>query len=457
MLDMYTLPKNTTINNQILNDVIAYAESRKKRYKKLEDYYCGKHDILNRKKSVGVSNNKVIINHSKYITDITTGYFIGKPVDYQTTEEYDIQPILDVYNEQTISDLDSEIAENTSIFGLQYEYVYSDENAMPKSCIVDNCNSVIVYDDSVEHKKLFGLMYRPIYVGTKRNVDHYEIVYCDKEKIVKYESGDKTLTKIGEEMLHSFGDVPMIEYRNNPRKQGDFECVIDLIDAYNLLQSDRINDKEQLVDAILCLYGVDFDADQMDSLRTYRCLANIPQDARVEYLTKTLNESQVDVLRNNIENDIFKISATPNMTDKEFAQNSSGVAMKYKLLPFEQRVGRKERYFEKGLKERFKLYNNFLATTSKMEIVPIQEVDVVFKRNLPNNDFETSQMINNLSDLVDSETLVSQLSFIKDASEIVELKNQEKKDNQAMFGYNNYNAINFGNDYEDANLREEMN
>ena len=34
-------------------------------------------------------------------------------------------------------------------------------------------------------------------------------------------------------------------------------------------------------------------------------------------------------------------------------------------------------------------------------------------------------MINNLSDYVDAETLISQLSFIKDASEIVELKRQE--------------------------------
>lgn len=454
MTDIYTLPKDTEINNQVLNDVIKYAEKRKERFQKLENYYNGVHDIFKRCKVDSISNNKVMINHAKYITDITTGYFMGKPVDYQTTDDYDIEALLDVYKEETINDLDMEIAENVSIYGIQYEYIYSDSNAMPKSCIADNRNSIIVYDDSVEHNKLFGLMYRPIYVGDSISVDHYEIVYCDKEKIINFTSNDLTLTKVGEEIPHSFGDVPMIEYRNNPRKQGDFECVISLIDAYNLLQSDRVNDKEQLVDAILCLFGVDFDADQMKQLKTYRCLANIPQDARVEYLTKQLNETQVDVLRENIENDIFKISATPNMTDKEFAQNSSGVAMKYKLLPFEQRIGRKERYFEKGLMERFKLYNNFLATTSKMEIVPVKEVDAVFKRNLPNNDYETSQMIMNLSDLIDNETLVSQLSFVKDASEIVELKNEEKKNNQALYGFPIYNERNFGNDYQDANMQE---
>ena len=80
---------------------------------------------------------------------------------------------------------------------------------------------------------------------------------------------------------------------------------------------------------------------------------------------------------------------------------------------------------EKGLKERFKLYNNFLNVNSKMEIIPIEEVDVIFTRNLPTNDYETSQMINNLTDLVDRETLISQLSFIKDASDILKAKDRE--------------------------------
>jgi SPP1 family phage portal protein len=115
----------------------------------------------------------------------------------------------------------------------------------------------------------------------------------------------------------------------------------------------------------------------------------------------------------------------PNMSDQNFVGNSSGVAIRYKLLAFEQNIKNKERYMEKGLMERFKLYNRFLVTKSKMAEVPIEEVDAVFKRNLPSNDFEISQMINNLADYVDAETLISQLSFIKDASEIVKLKAAE--------------------------------
>ena len=431
---MYTLPKNTKINNKVLNAVIAYNEKYKTKFDRLEDYYIGKHDILDRKReNDGLKNNKVLTNHAKYITDMAVGYLLGNPVDYQVTDGYDIEPVIDAYAKQTINDLDSEIAKDVSVYGIQREYVYVNEKTEPKSCEIDNRNSIIVYDDTVEHNKLFGLIYRPIYEG--ETFKYYDIIYCDKKNIVSYQSNDKTLTKIGEKKPHMFGDVPMIEYRNNPELLGDFEPVMSLIDAYNVLQSDRVNDKEQLVDAILCMYGMDFDTDQASMLQESRMLANLPTDGKVEYLVKQLNESQVDILRQNLETDIHKISMVPNMSDENFVGNASGVAIKYKLLAFEQMTKNKERYMEKGLKERFKLYNNFLVANSKMQEIPLEEVDAVFKRNLPQNDFEISQMINNLSDVVDTETLLAQLSFIKDPSDIIEAKRVEDEENQANDPY----------------------
>nr|DAI46392.1 MAG TPA: PORTAL PROTEIN [Caudoviricetes sp.] len=422
---MYTLPKETKFDNDIARKVIEYNEKYTKRYNKLWSYYIGKQDILDRKKGELSFNNKVMVNHAKYITDTNIGYLLGNPVDYQVNEKYQksLEVLLKEYNKQTISDLDSEIAKSISIFGNQHEYIYSNENAEPKSCQIDNSNAIIVYDDTVEHNKLFGLIYRGIYDG--ENFSHYEIIYCDKKKIVTYKSTTKSLIKEGKEEIHKFGDVPLIEYKNNPEYLGDFENVISLIDAYNTLQSDRINDKEQLVDAILLFYNMSISSDQAEEIKRSRMISEIPPEGRAEYLVKQLNESQVDILRSNIEKDIHKISMTPNMSDENFVGNSSGVALRYKLLAFEQNIKNKSRYMEKGLKERFKLYNNFLNVNSKMEIIPIEEVDVVFTRNLPTNDYETSQMINNLTDLVDRETLISQLSFIKDASDILEAKDRE--------------------------------
>lgn len=216
---------------------------------------------------------------------------------------------------------------------------------------------------------------------------------------------------------------------------GDSEPVLPLIDAYNILQSDRVIDRERLVDAILAFYGTDFTPEQQAMLKDSRMVANIPQDAKIEYVVKSIDEADADVLRKTIAADIHKISMTPDMSDENFAGNSSGVAILYKLLDFEQHIKDKERYFERSLLERFRIYNSFLVKGSKMDKISTEDIDVVFKRALPQNDLETSQIINNLNGLVDRETLVSQLSFVRDAKETVDLALSEK--NEADKAMNN--------------------
>ena len=421
----YTIAKDTEINATVIKEAITYNEKRRERFDMLDRYYIGDQDILHREKPDLLHNNKVMVNHAKYIVDTNTGYLLGNPVEYQVSDGYSIDSVLDCYKKQTMNDIDSEIAKNCAIFGLQYEYVFANENAEPESAILDVRNTIIVYDNTIKHGKLFAINYRPIYnKPTDQEPDHYDVVFVDKSVVRNYSlKGDQL--ELRTEEPHAFKEVPMIEFVNNKDYLGDFESVVSLIDAYNLIQSDRVNDREQLVDAILCFYGVKFTEEQMTELKEHRMISNIPMDGKIEYLIKSLNESDTDILRKNIENDIHKISMTPNLADENFANNSSGVAISYKLLAFDQNIKNKERYFERGLMERFRLYNNFLNTKSSMILVPTEEVDAVFKRNLPRNDYETSQMILNLQGIVDKELLVSQLSFVRDSKETVELAAKE--------------------------------
>jgi len=426
---MYTLPRDYEIDARLIRKIIDYGKSQNDKFNNLKNYYLGHHDICKRDKDGTLKNNKVMINHAKYIVDTNVGYLLGNPVEYQASEEFDIQPLLDIYKKNVITDLDVELCKDIGIYGVQYEYIYAGDDSLPKSVELDNRNIVLVKDDTVEHKELFAIMYRPVYKGEEKKdkIQYWDVKYITDKFIRDYRLEGQNLTQVSEDIPHVFKGVPVIEYKNNPEMLGDFETVISLIDAYNLLQSDRVNDKEQLVDAILCFYGVDFQAEQTQDLKEHRVISRIPVDGKVEYLVKQLNEADTDVLRQTIEADIHKISMVPNITDQNFVGNASGVAIRYKLLGFEQNIKNKERYFEKGLMKRFELYNNFLSTKSAMAIVPKEEVDVIFKRNLPSNDFEISQMINNLSGIVDKETLVGQLSFIKDAKEIVELAEKENE------------------------------
>ena len=446
---MYQIDRNRELNAELITDAIDFNEKRRDRFNRLYDYYCGKQDILNREKfGEALSNNKLMVNHARYIVDVGTGYLLGNPVSYQADEGEDIQPVIDQYKRQAIDNLDSKLAKDVAIFGIGYEYIYADEDSNPCSVALDVRNTIIIYDNSMVHDKLYGVNYRPIYKNPEDSApEYYEVVVASKDKIQTFKLRGKVTLELLSEQPNSFGEVPFVEYLNNDEALGDFETVISLIDAYNLIQSDRVNDREQLVDAILCFKGMSFDAEQMEKLRTHRALAGIPADGDVFYLTKNISEADNDVLRQNLEKDIHKISMVPNMSDENFVGNASGVALKYKLLTFEQNTKNKERYFEKGLKERFAMYTHFLSLKSQMQEIPIEDVDAIFVRNLPANDYETSQMINNLVGTVDKKLLVSQLSFVQDAEETVELaeeeSNNQTKDNEYAAG-----------DFADANATD---
>lgn len=243
-----------------------------------------------------------------------------------------------------------------------------------------------------------------------------------------YESRDGSFynMELTADFEHYFGAVPLVEYINNTERQGDFEQLIPIMDAYNLLMSDRVNDKEQFVDSFLFLNNIEVDSEQQKKLRHEKILMAMDPDADAKYLSKVLSESDMKILRDDLKEDIHRFAMVPDMTDVNFSGNLSGVAIRYKLLTFEQHIKAKESYFTEGLKKRFALYNAVLEFRRLMAEVPVHRVDVIFTHNLPSNNYEVSQMINNLNTLVTQETLLAQLDFVGDPKEEAALAREEQ-------------------------------
>lgn len=424
---VYTLPAGTQPTDTIISNLLTGTQREQdlSLYNRLYAYYMSQpvtsrpapHDL------------RVITNHARYITKTNVGYLLGNPVNYLTSEENNIEPILDLYRIEVIANLDVELATDASIFGHAFERIYTNDMGEPESTKVDPRNIILVRDDTVRHEKMFAVIYLPSYDESGNIIaDQFEATILTDSLVMERTLKSGKLISRGdiEDFEHGYGEVPITEYLNSSDRVGDFEPIISLLDAYNILQSDRVIDRERLVDAILAFYGGTFTEEQQQQLQNSRILANLPEDAKVEYIVKNINESDADVLRKTIAQDIHKISMTPDMSDDNFAGNSSGVALLYKLLAFEQHIKDKERYFEKALKERFEIYNNMLVLQNVMSAVKLADVDAVFNRALPRNDLEISQMINNLTGIVDRETLVAQLSFVQDAKETVELAEKEQ-------------------------------
>lgn len=424
------------IKKELVVKLIREHEKQLPRFKKLKKYYLGEHDILSKQRSKNKPNYKPVCNHAKDIADTSTGYFMGNTISYSNSEDTDIDELLIAFDNAEVDESDHDNALDMAIYGVAYEYVYARENENIldiKSLEVEN--TFIVYDDSIEQQPLFGVYYFKR-KENKADTETYQAVIMTKQFVYSIVLEGKEKGVISEKPIpHNMGDIPIIEYKNNKYSIGDFEQQIGLIDSYNSLTANRINDKEQFIDSILVLYGARLGDDEEESIKAMESLAEhklleLHPEARAEYLSKTLNENEVETLRNAVKQDIYTFSHIPNLTDENFAGNSSGVAMEFKLLGLEMITKIKQRYYVKGLKKRIKLFANYLGLTQ----IAIDANSIVpnFSRSLPKNLLEISQIVSNLDGKVSQETLLSQIPFVEDPMSEIEKVNEEKQESIAQ-------------------------
>lgn len=382
------------------------------RLERLRAYYDGRQDIFQRRRSPGLPNLRIMHAYPRYISTMAAGYLIGSPVQYAADgQEMELETLMTEYGRGCIDSVDAELARDASIYGKGIELMYADGSARPRSTALDPRDAFVVYDDGVENAPMLGVYCVPRRDASGKLLGYTVQVYTADQWLtyrVKNPADPRMDAPISCRN-HYFGRVPMIEYWNDENEKGDFEDVITLIDAYNLLQSDRMNDKQQFVEALLVLYGCTLETDARgrtpgQQLREDKALCLPDCDARAEWLCKQLNEADTEILKNALRADIHKMSMVPDLTDEQFAGNSSGVAMKYKLLGLEQLTRIKERWFREGLRQRLEGYACFLRCLGELYPDPAK-VRMIFTRALPVNELEIAQTLNTLSGILPEEEL----------------------------------------------------
>ena len=447
---IFTIPREKfderAPDKRIIRQLISKHISLVGNLKKNMAYYQGKHKILEDAKR----ENRLVCNHAKDISDTASSYFIGNPVTYKS--DADIKDLTDSLETAGADETDGDNGLDLSIYGLAYEYVHVKENE--NNLLTKNLspeNTFMVKDDSIEENELFAVYYYVRKDDSGTEPEHYIATVLTPNYKYELDIQNNEVPQLTTELPvpHYLGEIPIIEYLNNKLAIGDFELQIPLIDAYNALMSDRITDKEQFIDAILAIYGTLLsDEDEpgteeedqnikkaKERLKKYKVL-EMPDTAKAEYLTRTFDESGVEILKKAIEQDIHKFSHIPCMSDESFGGNVSGVAMEFKLLGMENITKIKTRYYRKGLRKRIRIFCNYLALHGKS--VDPAGITMTFTRALPKNLLEISQIVANLWGKVSRKTLLSQVPFVDDVDEELKALDEETEENlkrqQEVFG-----------------------
>ena len=384
--------------------ILKYIEADRQesaRRKRMFDYYRGNHAIRNRCMSdPSKPNNRLVNGYPALISNAYAGYLMGEPVGY-AADNFDIDSLNAILKYNDSQAEDCAIAMDLSICGVGVEIYYIDAGGYIRFKRVDPAGCIDVREDTIEENLTCLIRYYDIFNiaenGTERRV---EVLDAQVRETYKISTGELELI---DSEYHGFGDVPAVVYQNNSERMGDFEGVISLIDAYDLMQSESINDQEYFSDAYLYLKGLDGTDDEDVARMKHNRVLLLPTDSDAGFLIKQQSDQITENIKNRLNNDIHRFSGCPDMTDESFAGNASGVALKYKLLQFENIAGIKEREFKRGLQRRIELICNIWRTLGRGDY-DWRNVQISFKRALPENLLENAQTLSAYGGLLSDET-----------------------------------------------------
>ena len=447
LLDADGLPRTDT-----LEAILREHDHQRERLVRLHGMYAREHSIMRRTRLKGLPNNRLVHDLPGYIATMAAGYLVGNPVRYTAAEgqEEAFTPVLEAYEAASVESVDAELAMDAAVYGKAAEVCYADAEARPRVAQLDARGAFVVYDDTVEHAPLLGITRRDTFDARLERTGEEVTLYTDRLIVHMRRTSRETPRETMRE-AHYFGGVPVVEYWNNAREEGDFEPVMGLIDAYDTLQSDRVNDKQQFTDAVFVLKGVgalgvdDTEEETVDAdgtataagaagkeaedpsvrLRRTRTLFLPGDGADAQFVTKPDAESGNELLRMSLKSDIHKLCLVPDLTDEQFAGNVSGVAMRFKLLGLEQLTKIKERWFREGLRTRLRLFCAFLARKGTAAL-NAEKVQITFSRSLPVNDLEIAQTLATYQGMVPEKLLLAQVPFVEDAEAAGKLLNRER-------------------------------
>lgn len=431
---MFRISKDTEMTLSLLQELLdKHRQEVVRRYKPLYDAYTSDHDILHQPaKPLYKPDNRIVVNFPKYIVDTMNGFFLGNPIKVVADDDAvsDFVEYLDQYNDQ--DDNNAELSKLCSIFGHGFEMYYTDENAELCITYLSPMEAFMVYDESIIERPLFFVRR---YVDRQNN----EFGSISDANGVRNFMVTGGLRWLDEWTPHYFDGVPATEYVENAERQGIFEPVLSMVNAYNKAISEKANDVDYFADAYLKILGAAVDDEDIHFIRDTRVLNLTGEDAEkiiAEFMDKPSSDTTQENLLSRLEKLIFHISMVANISDENFGA-SSGIALKYKLQSMSNLEKTKERKFTSGMNRRYQLL--FSHPASKVAKDAWVKLHYQFTPNFPANLLEEAQIAAQMEGITSHETQLKVLSVVDNvAAELdkIEEENAPEPDTTepVMFG-----------------------
>ena len=452
---MFRVPKGTEMTTELLAKYIGkHKRLVSERLQRLQDAYENKYDIFDYtkhpKKPDFKPDNRIAVNHAKFIVDTFNGFFTGIPIKITVSEDVEgdserISGFLKYLDSRNnLDNKNRELAKLSDVLGSANEIYFTDEDGEIGIMQVSRLESFFIYDESILTRPMFFVRYYKDSEGKERGS------WSDAKGVQKFVR-DGSYKWVGEQEPHYFDGVPATEYPENTERRGLFESELSAMNEYNKALSEKANDVDAFADAYLKILGPEVDEDATRNIRADRIINFTGDEGTlpvVDFMAKPSADVTQENLLERLKADIFQISMVPDINDKNFG-SVSGVALKYRLLSMSNMAKVKTGLFKEALSRRYRLiFSHPTAGAGEYHIKPDDwmKLEYHFTENYPANVADEVETARGLEGMVSKETQLKVLSVVDDVK--TEIKKMEEEIQEAeresivdrvMFGKDNLN------------------
>lgn len=324
---------------QIVQQTMLNHLSNRNEMRYLREYEKGDMPIFYRVKNIREDVNvKAGSNYAKLITDFKVGYEFGSPITFvqRAKDDYSkadanqddkrVASLNEMLFEQGKPAKDIQLAHDFKTGGVGYMMAYpkieeSDDVAPFDLIVLNPLNTYCVYTNDAYRRKMLAVTY-----SVNEDTQIPRITAYTKNRVY---------TIVGNKLVgdspNMIGKIPIVEFINDQNRQACFETVLPLADALNIANSDRVNDICQYVSAILWLHNCKLDDTQQKELRDAGFIQTTTtadgRDAKVTYVTATLNQAETQSLVDHLYNQMLEIAGVPGRDSSSGGNTGSAILL----------------------------------------------------------------------------------------------------------------------------------
>ena len=377
-----------------LNKALSIHGFNSAQIKFLYNYYKGKQPILHREKEVRPEiKNNVVENTAYEIVTFKSSYLLGEPCTYTRRGDQgeitdDIAELNDYMYILDKSSKDKKLSDWLHICGIAYRMVLptrkeDDVQDSPYQIEVMNpMHTACVYNSGFGHRKLMAFTY------TKNESDVIVYTVYTKDRIFTIKNG-----VIEKEERNALGKIPIVEYRANTALMGAFEPVLGLMDALNTLQSNRLDDVEQVVQAFLKFTNAEVTQEIITFLQENKVLM-LPKDGDCEYISAPLNQQQTQTLVDYTYERILTICGMPATQNGGASTSDTGAAVILRdgWQQAEAYAADTESFFKSAEKEMLSIVLGILKATVGTPL-EMKDIEIKFTRRQYEASLQKAQVL----------------------------------------------------------------